>query len=59
MAYSAITNGSEGGEGFSGGRQETSMNKADLVARVTQDADVTKRRAEKVADVLLGSIQTR
>jgi DNA-binding protein HU-beta len=58
MAYSAITYGSDGGEGLSGGREETRMNKADLVARVAQDADLTKRQAEKVVDVLLESIQT-
>jgi DNA-binding protein HU-beta len=39
-------------------RVEARMNKADLVARVAQDAELTKRQAEKVLDVFLESIQT-
>jgi DNA-binding protein HU-beta len=34
------------------------MNKADLVTRMVKDADLTKRQAEKVVDVLLEHIQT-
>src|SRR5919204_2900456 len=34
------------------------MTKADLVARIMQEAEVTKRQAEQVVDTFLESIQT-
>ena len=33
------------------------MNKADLVARIAQDAALTKQQSEKVLDALIGSVQ--
>ena len=34
------------------------MTKAELVARIAQEAEVTKRQAEQVVDTFLESIQT-
>jgi DNA-binding protein HU-beta len=34
------------------------MNKSDLVTRIMQDAEVTKRQAEKVLEAFMESIQT-
>jgi DNA-binding protein HU-beta len=33
------------------------MNKADLVTRIAQDAEITKRQAGKALDALVGSVQ--
>ncbi len=33
------------------------MTKADLLARIAQDAELTKRQAEKVVDTLIHGIQ--
>ena len=33
------------------------MNKADLVARIAQDASLTKRQSAKVLEALMGSVQ--